>query len=121
MDGQRVNEQQLAEWTREFPGAVTVCDREGVILSMNARSIELFADYGGAELIGRNLLDCHPEPSRTKLRELLAGEKPNIYTTEKRGVKRLIYQSPWYKGGQYAGLVELGLEIPFELPHFVRG
>ncbi len=45
----------------------------------------------------------------------------NVYTIEKNGIKKLIYQSPWYENGEYAGFVELSLEIPFELPHFVRG
>jgi len=35
-------------------------------------------------------------------------------------VKKLIFQSPWLKSGQYACFVEISLEIPFEMPHFVR-
>jgi len=46
--------------------------------------------------------------------------KINIYTLEKDGIKKLIYQAPWYEGGEYAGVVELSVEIPFEMPHFVR-
>jgi ABC-type branched-subunit amino acid transport system ATPase component len=66
-----LNANELGAWVEEFAGAVTVCDKTGVILAMNARSAALFADYGGAALIGRNLLGCHPEPARTRLRELL--------------------------------------------------
>jgi len=109
------------DWVRAFPGAVTVCDRDGVILEMNERSVASFAADGGAALIGTNVLDCHPEPARAKLAALLASGKPNVYTIEKGGVKKLIYQAPWYRDGAYAGFVELSLEIPFELPHFVRG
>jgi hypothetical protein len=108
------------EWVQAFPGAVTVCDRRGIILEMNDRSIAGFADEGGAALIGTNALDCHPEPSRTKLDALLAAGKANVYTIEKNGVKKLIYQAPWYRDGEYAGFVELSLVVPFELPHFVR-
>jgi hypothetical protein len=108
------------EWVRTFPGAVTVCDRAGVVLEMNERSIAAFADDGGAALVGTNVLDCHPEPSRSRLAAMLASGRTNVYTIEKRGVKKLIYQSPWYRDGAYAGFVELSLEIPFELPHFVR-
>ena len=108
-------------WVHEFPGAVTVCDRAGVIVEMNARAIATFAADGGAALIGTNVLDCHPEPSRTQLAGLLATGARNVYTIEKAGVKKLIYQAPWTRDGVFAGLVELSLEIPFELPHFVRG
>ncbi len=108
------------EWVNEFPGAVTVCDPLGVILEMNDRAAEVFAADGGKALIGTNLLDCHPEPSRTTLRQMLEAERANVYTIEKNGVKKLIYQVPWTRDGAYAGFVELGLEIPFEMPHFVR-
>ena len=109
------------DWIHEFPAAITVCDRQGIILEMNARSIQAFQDEGGAKLLGTNALDCHPEPARSKMRDLLASGQKNVYTIEKKGVKKLIFQSPWYLEGQYAGFVELSLEIPFELPHFVRG
>jgi transcriptional regulator with PAS, ATPase and Fis domain len=105
----------------EFPGAVTICDETGIIIYMNNRAIDTFADDGGKKLIGTNVLDCHPEPSRTKLLELLRDQTKNVYTIEKKGVKKLIYQSPWYKDGTYAGIIELSLEIPESLPHFIRG
>lgn len=107
-------------WVRELGAAVTVCDQDGVIVEMNDRSAATFAREGGRALIGRSLLDCHPEPSRTKLLELLATRGTNAYTIEKDGVKKLIYQTPWYRDGEYQGLVELSLPIPFEMPHFVR-
>jgi hypothetical protein len=33
----------------------------------------------------------------------------------------MIYQTPWYKEGEVAGLVEFSLEIPESMPHYVRG
>jgi len=107
-------------WVKEFPGAVTVCDAQGIILEMNDKAELTFAEDGGRALIGQNVLDCHPEPSRSQLRNMLAEGKPNIYTIEKNGVKKLIYQTPWYADGNYAGFIELSLEIPFEMSHFVR-
>ncbi len=107
-------------WVRELPAAVTVCDRDGVILEMNERAIATFAADGGAALIGTNVLACHPEPSRTQLASMLAGGRANAYTIEKKGVRKLIWQSPWYADGEYRGFVELSLEIPENLPHFVR-
>lgn len=107
-------------WINEFPGGVTVCDSEGIILEMNQASAEAFKDDGGMELIGKNMLDCHPEPSRTKVKELLARKQLNVYTTEKKGVHHIIYQSPWYENGKYRGFVEFSLVIPNEIPHFIR-
>lgn len=108
------------DWMKEFPGAITVCDTDGILIDMNDRAAAGLEKDGGRALIGRNLLDCHPEPARAKTREMLASHQRNVYTIEKNGVKKLIFQSPWYQDGRYAGFVELSLEIPLELPHFVR-
>jgi transcriptional regulator with PAS, ATPase and Fis domain len=110
----------LPEWVREFPGAITLCDQTGIIIYMNDRSQQAFAREGGASLLGSNLLDCHPEPARSKLAELLANAQTNSYTIEKKGVHKFIHQTPWYENGVYQGLVELSVEIPARLPHFVR-
>lgn len=104
----------------EFPGAITVCDPAGIILEMNAKAIEGHRDEGGKKLIGTNMLDCHPEPARTKLKQLMEKPRINVYTIEKGQVRKLIYQTPWYKAGKYRGFVQLSLVIPEEIPHFIR-
>jgi hypothetical protein len=108
------------QWVREFPAAITVCDSKGVLLAMNERAISSFESHGGAALIGTNLVDCHPEPARTKVVGMLKSGSPNIYTIQKGGIKKLIYQSPWFVGGEYAGFVEFSLPIPETMPHFIR-
>jgi len=107
-------------WVQQFPGAITVCDTAGVILEMNEKAAAAYQDQGGAALIGTNMLDCHPEPARTNTRELLDTRRTNVYTIEKRGQKKLVYQAPWHEDGRYRGFVELVVEIPTEMPHFVR-
>ncbi len=107
-------------WVREFPVAVTVCDAAGRILEMNDRSREVFAADGGVKLIGTNVLDCHPEPSLSKLKAMMDERRANVYTIQKEGKKKLICQAPWHKDGVYAGFVELSLEIPWDMPHFNR-
>lgn len=107
-------------WVEGFPGAITVCDPEGIILEMNDAAIRVFQKDGGRDLLGRNLLDCHHEEARRRLQELMAQRQINVYTIEKHGVKKLIYQSPWFQDGEYAGFMELSLELPAELPHFLR-
>jgi DUF438 domain-containing protein len=108
-------------WFKEFPIGITVCDREAILLEMNDKAAEILEEDGGYGLIGSNILDCHPPAARAMFEEMMANQRKNIYTIEKKGIKKLIYQTPWYENGEYAGFVELSIEIPFELPHFLRG
>ncbi len=110
----------MNEWIKEFAGAVTICSKEGIILEMNDASVKVFKEDGGRNLIGTNLIDCHPEPSRSKLKEMLENEITNTYTIEKNGKKKMIHQFPWYQDGEYKGFVELSFEIPMDMPHFIR-
>jgi len=107
-------------WIKEFCGAVTVCDREGKILEMNDKAARTFEKDGGTGLIGKSVYDCHPPAAAEKIREIMKTGKPNAYTIEKKGVKKLIYQAPWHENGEMGGILELSLEIPFDMPHFVR-
>jgi transcriptional regulator with PAS, ATPase and Fis domain len=97
-----------------------VCDSAGTILEMNAKSREDHKEEGGKKLIGTNLLSCHPEPARTKLRRLMKAQRINVYTTEKNGTRKLVCQTPWYKDGKYRGFVQLSLRIRREIPNLVR-
>jgi transcriptional regulator with PAS, ATPase and Fis domain len=107
-------------WLEDFPVAITVTDAKGAILAMNARSRKSFEKDGGGALVGRSVFDCHPEPARTKTLELFAGRAANHYTIRKDGQRKIIHQIPWYRGGEFAGFVEISIPIPDELPHFER-
>jgi len=107
-------------WADSIDAAVTVCDRDGVILEMNERSKATFASDGGGDLVGRSLFDCHGPASAALVRALIAEGRTNAYTIEKGGVRKLIYQTPWYAGGAVAGLVELSIVLPENMPHHVR-
>ncbi|MCX8159764.1 MAG: PAS domain S-box protein [Candidatus Saccharicenans sp.] len=111
---------QKADWMEEFPGAITVTDAEGKIIYMNRRAAQSFEQEGGLALIGQNVMDCHRPESREKIKKILESGRPNIYTIEKQGKKKLIYQTAWTENGQLRGLVELSLEIPGDMPHFIR-
>lgn len=93
---------------------MTVCDTEGTVLYQNARSAAVNGDVRG-----RSLIPCHNERSRAVIRRLLEEGGRNIYTIEKQGVRKLIYQTVWRREGRIGGLVEFSLEIPAELPHYV--
>jgi len=107
-------------WTNSIDVAITVCDRDGVIMAMNDSSKELFAEDGGADLIGTNLFGCHSPESAEGIRGLIRDGASNTYTVEKHGVRKLIHQTPWYDNGTIAGLVELSIVLPASLPHHVR-
>lgn len=107
-------------WSEEFEGAITICDLEGIIIYMNDGSKKSFMKYGGADLMGTNLLNCHPEPSRSKLAEMLKTPFTNTYTIQKAGMKKIIHQSPLYENGVFSGLIEMSFELPSSLPHFIR-
>jgi len=107
-------------WAKELGVGVTVCDTEGIVVEMNDRATKIFEKQGGRALVGKTLLDCHPEPARSKLVRLMENRETNSYTIEKNGIKKLIHQAPWYADGRYAGFVELSIEIPTDMPHFVR-
>jgi len=107
-------------WSDEFEGGVTVCDREGVITYINDHANKQFMKNGGKDLLGTNLLDCHPEPSRSKLISMLKTPTINTYTVEKKGIKRFIHQAPNYENGIFSGVIEISIEIPGAMPHFKR-
>ncbi len=108
------------DWADGFNGAITVCDREGIIVYMNDFSIQQFEKYGGKQLLGSNLLDCHPEPSKTALKKMLQQAEENTYTTEEGGVKRMILQRPWMRKGEFVGVVELSFQLDENIPNHKR-
>jgi transcriptional regulator with PAS, ATPase and Fis domain len=108
------------DWEEEFNGAITICDRNGIIVYMNQYSINQFKKYGGEKLLGTNLLDCHPEPSKSKLREMLESPGENMYTSEKEGRKKIILQTPWLRKGVFSGVVEISFQLDATMPHHFR-
>ncbi|MCU0725124.1 MAG: diguanylate cyclase [Planctomycetes bacterium] len=108
------------EWLNGVDVAMTVCDADARITFMNARAARTFEADGGFALIGTDLLACHPEPARGKLLANLKARRRNVYTIEKAGKRKLICQEPILEDGRFAGLVEISLELPPEMPHFVR-
>ncbi len=109
-----------APWLKSLPIAITVTNKEGKIIQMNDKSAEVFAKYGGYDLIGKELNNCHNLHSREIIAGLLANDTTNTYTIEKDGKRKLIYQSPWYENEKPAGLIEISIVLPDEMPHFKR-
>ncbi len=108
------------DWLKEINAAVTICDNDGIIVYMNEKSGQVFENDGGKNLIGTNLFGCHPEPALTKLKEMLADGITNVYTIEKNGKKKIIYQTPWVNENVIEGMVEISFNIPDKMLHFIR-
>ena len=108
-------EANMYEWAKELDCAVTVCDRVGTVIYQNDKSV---ATNGSVS--GRNLEECHNPKSWAMICKMLREGSSNTYTISKKGQKKLIYQTPWFQDGFVAGLVELSIVIPEELPHFKR-
>ena len=96
--------------------SMTVCDTEGKVVYQNQRAVEALG-----EARGHNLEECHKATSWVKIQEMISEGTTNAYTIEKRGVRKLIYQTPWYEDGKVAGLVEYSIVLPDDMPHKVRG
>ncbi len=105
----------MFNWADEFEGAITICDREGIVVYMNENSKAQFRKNGGGKLLGKNLLDCHPEPSKSMLKEMLKQPKRHVYTVEKKGLKKQIIQTPWMEKGEFRGVVEISFELPKDM------
>ena len=113
---------EMPDWVTNFPGAVMVSDREHRVVYMNDRSAATYEKEGGRALVGKEMMGCHNARSRAIIDGLLATGGQNVYTIDKAGQKKLIFQSAWRdEAGQVAGLVELSLVLPPDMPHFVRG
>ena len=108
------------QWLDGVEVPIVACDTAGVCTYLNQRACQAYAKDGGRALLGRNLLDCHPEPARSRLLDLLRAPRANSYTIEKAGKKKLIHQTPFFRDGVFAGVVEIAIELPASLPHFVR-
>jgi len=96
--------------------ATTVCDLDGNVIYQNQRAKQVLGDA-----CGRNLKECHQPASWAKIVEMLSHGSSNAYTIEKGGLRKLIYQTPWYDNGTVAGLVEYSIILPENMPHKVRG
>ena len=52
--------------------SIVICDLEHTIIYMNPAAIKDYHKYGGAELLGKSILDCHGAHSNEKIKEVVA-------------------------------------------------
>lgn len=100
----------------EIDAAITICDNDFKIVYMNNKSKEVFKN----SKIGDTILDCHNSKSIEIMNNIKVTKKPNIYSIEKKGIKKIIYQTPWIVNNQVKGLIEFSLIVPKNMPHYKR-
>ena len=93
-----------------------------VIVYQNEKSVAVNGD-----MRGRCMLGCHNDRSRGIIARILTEGITNSYTISKKGQRKLIHQTPWYKDAAdgsdktVAGIIELSIVIPERMPHYDRG
>jgi hypothetical protein len=93
--------------------AVTIADQDFEILFMNDRAAVFYAEDGGVELIGRDLLDCHRDEHKRVIREAYARYRagdltPTRYHSKKEdGALESIVHIPLIVETEFRGIAEL--------------
>lgn len=103
------------DYFNTIAGSITVSDLQGRVVYMNDKAKEVFGNKVGVSMMG-----CHNDNSKQIIERLIAEKQTHSYTIEKGDVKKIIYQTPWYKDGEIAGLIEFSFVIPHEMPHYIR-
>ena len=101
--------------------AITVTDENGIFTDMNTHSKRVNLKDVNKTAVGQDIKGCHNERSNKIIQHIIDSKTPNVYTITKKGQKKLIYQTPWFKDdGSFGGLVEISLVIPEQMPHYDR-
>lgn len=92
--------------------AVTIADQDYTITFMNDRAIAFYGEDGGAELVGKNLLDCHSAEQADVIRDAYeryrAGDlTPTRYHHQEEGkAPESIVHIPVIVKGEFRGIAE---------------
>ena len=76
--------------------AVVICNPEHEIIYMNPAAVERYAKRGGAELVGKSLLDCHNARSNEMIKKVVAwfeesADHNRIYTFHNEKENKDVY------------------------------
>ena len=91
--------------------AVVLCNLSHEIIYMNPAAIKNYEKWGGENLIGQNLLNCHNEESREKIRQVVewfaASQENNIiYTYHNEKQNKDVYMVALRDEGRLIGYYE---------------
>ena len=91
--------------------AVVICNLEHEIIYMNPAAVRNYEKYGGANLMGKSLLECHNQESRKKIQQLVdwfaADESHNlVYTFHNEKQNKDVYMVALRDEGELIGYYE---------------
>ena len=94
--------------------SVTIANQDFLITFMNDRACAFYAEDGGGDLVGKNLLDCHNAKQTTVIRDAYARYRagdltPTRYHHAQRedSAPESIVHFPLIVEGQFRGIAEL--------------
>lgn len=91
--------------------AIVICDLEHKIIYMNPVAINRYEKWGGKNLLGRSLLDCHNDKSREMINKVVdwfkASKKNNlVYTFYNQKENKDVYMVALRDDGELIGYYE---------------
>ena len=110
----------VSEWIATYPAEIMVCDQDGTILEMSNVAIQNYMAEGGIDLIGHNVFDHHKGLAKSQMMAMVNQKRHLLYTTEKKGLKKLVSIAPWYREEKYAGFALIVLDLPAEIPNILK-
>ncbi len=90
---------------------IVICNLQHEIIYMNPAAVKRYEKRGGKNLIGQNLLDCHNEESKEKVKQVVdwfaaSSENNLVYTFYNETENKDVYMSALREEGKLIGYYE---------------
>jgi hypothetical protein len=86
------------DWLDQIGVTISNCDEHGITTFMNRKGSEIFAGSGGYQLIGKSMVECHPEGAvREKFINLLKSQN-SIAIPSREKARRCWFTRHLYSG-----------------------
>ena len=109
-----IDKSELGALFEGLRAAVTIADQDFQITFMNDQACAFYAEDGGAELVGKDLLDCHNAEHAALIRDAYARYRAGDLTPTRYhraqnedGAPESIVHIPLIVEGQFRGIAEL--------------
>ena len=107
----------LEDLLRGLKSEIVISDENIDIIYMNEAAIQNHEKRGGADLIGKSLLDCHNAESQRQIKEMYAAYaegdlRARQVRVERGNIARRSIMMPIMQDGRVKGCMELIVEEP---------